>query len=164
MLPIEINIRKAVDGDIPGIVRLWKILREIHVKHFGYDKEFFRHKESAPLIYRKFIKGVINSEEHALFVAEAGGKPVGHVLAGIDKSPPIYVHERKLNLIEFIVDPDFRGRGIGKKLLKKAEEWGKEKGLSFFILHVAWKNERAASLYRGFGFDETHKMMCKKIT
>lgn len=163
MLPIEITIRKAAKKDIPRIVELWKVLRDYHVRHLDYDDEIYRHRKNAVSLYGKHVTKKIRARNYAIFVAEADGKVVGHVIARIDKGPPIYVHDRKVYVDELVVEEAYRGKGVGKKLLKQAEEWGKKKGLSLFSLHVAIKNRNALSLYKKFGLKEHHITMNKKI-
>ena len=49
------------------------------------------------------------------------------------------------------VSTDFRGRGVGWRLLESAEEWTQARGKSSLSLHVAASN-RARHLYERFGF------------
>ena len=163
MLSIEVVIRKAVKKDIPRIIELWKVLRDYHVRHLGYNDEICRHRKNAVSIYKRHVTQKIRARNYAIFVAESDGKVVGHTIVRISKSPPIYVYNRKVYVDELVVDKKYRGKGVGKKLLKQAEKWGKKKGLSLFSLHVAIKNKNAISLYKKFGLKEHHITMNKKI-
>ena len=51
------------------------------------------------------------------------------------------------------VDPSFRKRGIGKKLLGHAVAFAKENGAENVFLEVRKSNEPAKALYSGFGFN-----------
>ena len=53
---------------------------------------------------------------------------------------------------------EFRGRGYGVELLKKAEELAREKGYNKLSLTVEFYNENAKKLYEKFGFIETDKV------
>ena len=50
------------------------------------------------------------------------------------------------------VHPDFRGRGVGDRLLRALEESAKERGGAFLSLEVRESNLPALALYRGHGF------------
>lgn len=50
------------------------------------------------------------------------------------------------------VDPLFRRQGIANALLKDAENFAREKGLSFLTLEVRKSNENAQRLYQSHGF------------
>jgi len=57
---------------------------------------------------------------------------------------------------QIAVDAAFRGYGIGRKLLKRAEEWTLARGKQNLALHVA-ANNRACRLYERFGFQLKNK-------
>jgi L-phenylalanine/L-methionine N-acetyltransferase len=50
--------------------------------------------------------------------------------------------------------PEFRGQGLGSKLLKAVLDHSKSFGLEKVELHVYTTNEPAISLYKKFGFEE----------
>ena len=50
--------------------------------------------------------------------------------------------------------PEYRGLGIGSRLLEKVIEKAKEFGLEKIELHVYTSNKPAVALYRKFGFEE----------
>ncbi|MCI0504116.1 hypothetical protein L0Y65_05400 [Candidatus Micrarchaeota archaeon] len=87
-------VRKAHTADIPRIVVLWKALEAHHVKHHGYGRGIFEYKPDRLAIYLKFLKKQLRRRNAAVFVAEHGGKVVGHVMVQVNRLPPIYVHDR----------------------------------------------------------------------
>lgn len=50
--------------------------------------------------------------------------------------------------------PDYRGRGIGQRLLAAALAAAEERGLERIELHVLESNEIAINLYKRFGFEQ----------
>lgn len=68
----------------------------------------------------------------------------------------------KLELLS--VGKDFRGEGIGHKLLDKIEELGKDKGFSKVSLEVIDTNPRAKKLYESFGYEEVKFINTEKMT
>ncbi len=64
--------------------------------------------------------------------------------------------EDTVYICQIAVDAAFRGCGIGRKLLKQAEEWTRARGKQNLALHVA-ANNRARRLYERFGFQLKNK-------
>lgn len=63
-------------------------------------------------------------------------------------------HARPLiNIHDFIVRPEARGLGVGRKLLARIEEEARHRGCCRIVLEVYESNEAARGLYESFGFD-----------
>lgn len=56
------------------------------------------------------------------------------------------------DLLTICVDPDYRGKGIGRRLLAASEEAAHRLGAAIIFLEVAENNERATCLYRQAGY------------
>jgi ribosomal protein S18 acetylase RimI-like enzyme len=67
-----------------------------------------------------------------------------------------YVDE--LNLV-----PGHRGRGIGRKALRLAEDACREAGIRMLLLEVGDANEPAAALYRRAGFHDRGRRLMNKV-
>lgn len=52
----------------------------------------------------------------------------------------------------FAVDPAFRGRGVGTRLIRAALEWGRQQKLRIALLDTSTKNFPAISFYQRHGF------------
>jgi GNAT superfamily N-acetyltransferase len=85
----------------------------------------------------------------ALFIALAGGSPVG-MAAGVSGNSS---EERKL--VAMWVDPAWRGRNAASKLLSSVVDWAGSEGSKRLRLWVAEGNESARRLYEGRGFEVT---------
>jgi ribosomal-protein-alanine N-acetyltransferase len=59
----------------------------------------------------------------------------------------------EIHINNVAVKPEFRGRGIGRMLMKTALAWGRERHARQAILEVRAGNDRAHQLYRGCGFE-----------
>ena len=71
--------------------------------------------------------------------------------------------ERQAYILDIVVRPDRRGQGIGTKLMEKAHEYAREKGLRYIGLTVASGNESALNLYRKLGYIEEWKRMARRL-
>lgn len=163
MLSIEIAVRKAVKEDVPRIKELWDSLVAYHKQHCGYGHGIFEYRKDKDARYLRFLKKQIRRRNAAVFVAEVDGKIVGHVMVETQNKPPIYVNDKQAYVCEIVVDKRYRGRGIGKALMEKAEWWAKKKGMYSIGLVVHVKNKAAYSVYTKSGFREHHLKMAKKI-
>ena len=59
----------------------------------------------------------------------------------------------EIHINNVAVKPEFRGRGIGSRLMKTALAWGREMHARQAVLEVRAGNGRAHQLYRGCGFE-----------
>jgi len=89
----------------------------------------------------KFPKpeSVFREDEHKYLVAKEDGKVVGYI--GIERILD------EVHIINMAVHPDYRGKGIGKRLMQHVlndEE--------VFFLEVRVSNETAQRVYERFGF------------
>lgn len=58
---------------------------------------------------------------------------------------------------EFYLDPEFRGRGIGKTVLERVDQLAQQLDIRALHLEVARDNQRARRLYRETGFEAREK-------
>ena len=57
-----------------------------------------------------------------------------------------------INISDFYIDPEFRGRGLGRSLLAAIECEARNRSCCKLTLEVQENNSRARSIYRRFGF------------
>jgi ribosomal protein S18 acetylase RimI-like enzyme len=66
-------------------------------------------------------------------------------------------------IVDIVVLPELRGKGVGRELLKAAEEHCYKKGIAYLGLAVSSHNVNALHLYEQFGFIEERKLMFKQV-
>lgn len=98
---------------------------------------------SAPWSERSF-RGELTNPQSVFVTAIGDGKVVG--FAGLW----VVVDEGHITTVA--VDPDYRGKGIGKKLTQEVLARAKEKGVVCATLEVRASNEPAIKLYEDLGF------------
>ena len=84
-----------------------------------------------------------------IFFAELAGNIIGTVALMPTNNKLV------LELTKMAVKPEYRNKGIGKKLLKKCIDYSKSNNNSSIILYSNKKLNNAIHLYRTFGFKET---------
>ncbi len=100
-----------------------------------------------------------------LFIAEDDGNAVGFIsVLGRMKytDPDDYPHEYAL-IEELVVHAPYRGRGLGRQLLSKAEEYVRGIGIRSLQLEVTAANSQARRLYKSAGFQEAWIELEKKL-
>jgi ribosomal protein S18 acetylase RimI-like enzyme len=86
-------------------------------------------------------------EEPRVFAAFVNNKQVGWIELGFHK------WNNRMRVWEFLVEEEFRQRGIGTLLMKHAVKIAKEKGARMLVLETQTCNVPAMSFYLKFGFE-----------
>lgn len=99
----------------------------------------------------------------AIFVAEAEGAVVGFVciFAKTDSGSLIEAEPEHAYISDLVVLPAHRGRGVGRALLRQAEEFAVQHGARVLKLDVLAANSGARALYCTAGFQE-HEIRLQK--
>ncbi len=79
------------------------------------------------------------------FVAECGNTVVGYVIGFVERGGVGHV-------ASIAVLPEYRGRGLGKRLLEAIEDAFRKNGLRESVLEVSVKNKVAINLYLSSGY------------
>ena len=99
-----------------------------------------------------------------VFVAEVDNQIVGFislwlkVKSELDEEPSEYAF-----ISDLVVLPAYRGRGLGRALLQKAEEHARLQGATTLKLEVLAKNDVAIKLYQNYGFHDHQILLVKGL-
>ena len=66
-------------------------------------------------------------------------------------------------ITDLYLEPEFRGRGLGRKTLRHVEGFCRKSRITGLELQVERKNRRAARLYRDFGFQPLPRIPMSKV-
>lgn len=111
----------------------------------------------------------VQKMEGVLFVAELGGKIIGFIQGIVDRHQHdvLYKLSHKEGdhgwVGELYVCPEFRGRGIAKKLMAKIEDHFRKQGCVGVRLFVMADNTVARKTYQKLGFDERDLELAKDL-
>lgn len=95
---------------------------------------------------------MIRNPEVALVVAVLGETVVGCGYARAREARPYLNHEKYAYLGFMYTVPDFRGRGVNRKIITYLSGWARENGLQEIRLTVYQTNEAAIRAYEKAGF------------
>jgi GNAT superfamily N-acetyltransferase len=135
-LNMEIKIRKASPEDAAAITDLSRQL--------GY-----------PLSQEQILQNletVLASNDHDAFVAVYENRVIGWI--GVARTIMIEMTPY-CEINGLVVDDRFRGKGVGKLLIEKAKQWGKEKGNDKIRVRCNVKRKETHLFYQHLGFKET---------
>ncbi|QAS51930.1 GNAT family N-acetyltransferase [Halobacillus litoralis] len=112
---------------------------------------------------RTRMERIFSKEEYQTFVWEENEKLSGMI--GMRLSYAYHTDEPHVRVIAFAVNEDSQGKGIGGKLMKAAEQWGKANDATTVMLNSGNRKEREATheIYRHYGFEGTATGFYKHI-
>lgn len=101
---------------------------------------------------RKLVEDMKNYPTSISLFVLADGKPVGFVNGFMNYST--FRLKPFINLHDVFVMPEYRGRGLSRKLISKMKEIARDNGCCKLTLEVRYDNPVAQACYRAEGFDE----------
>ncbi|HXQ71302.1 MAG TPA: GNAT family N-acetyltransferase [Pyrinomonadaceae bacterium] len=145
----ETRIRTGMEpGDIGYIIYLHGTL---YAQEYALDRTF---EGDVAIRMGEFAK-TYDSRKDYFAVAELEGKIVGSIVIN-------GLSDETAQLRWFLVHPDARGRGLGRKLIDSAIAFCRERGFKKIELWTISELKAAAHLYRQAGFvvtrEETHEI------
>ena len=142
------RVRPAVPDDAAA----WRRMR-VALWPDGTEAEHAREIE-------QFFAGATTEPAAVLLAVDASGEAVGFAelstrpcAEGCVSSPVAYLEG-------WYVAPGARRQGIGRALVRAAEEWARARGCSEFASDTAPDNRVSAAAHRALGFDEVGLVLC----
>jgi ribosomal protein S18 acetylase RimI-like enzyme len=144
-------VRFATAGDVDAMVGLLGELFSIE-EDFSYDAS----------AQRRGLEMMLGEEgARCVFVVEVAGKVAGMVTGQIvvstaEGGPSVLVED-------MVVGEEFRGRGLGRKLMNSLERWAKMRGATRLQLVADKDNSPAFAFYDRLGWKPTNLVVLRKI-
>ncbi|HUB92692.1 MAG TPA: GNAT family N-acetyltransferase [Candidatus Saccharimonadales bacterium] len=139
---MPVTIRKGLEDDFPALMKLINELAE-------FEKAPNPPKNSAEQMKRE-------REYFNFFVAEADGRVIGAAVYFFAYYTWV---GKSLYLDDFYVIPEYRGKGIGSRLLRKIFEAAKQADCKRVRFQVIDWNKDAISLYRRRGAEISNEWL-----
>ena len=102
-----------------------------------------------------FLKAIIESDKDDILIVKENHQVLGFALVQQQNTSPFncFVPHKYAYLMDIVVAPEQRGRGIGKQLINAVKSWAKTRKMEYIELGVLTQNEDAVKLYeRGCKF------------
>lgn len=134
----DVSIRRATQRDAELIAPLFDAYRR------------FYERASDVALAGEFLRQRLSHGESVVFIAESGGVPLGFVqlypsFDSVECSAVWILHD-------LFVEPEGRGRGVGRALMEAARRLALETGATGLSLATASDNLVAQGLYEGLGY------------
>jgi ribosomal protein S18 acetylase RimI-like enzyme len=156
---MRVNLRPMKKKDMALIRKLtvetgWNSLSKMDQKELD-KKEWSKHMEE---VFEHFAK----QENSEIYIAEdENNKFLGYLFVGESKNN--MTGNSSGFIYDIFVKEELRGKGIGKKLIEKAESYCRQRGYSRLSLMVSAHNQPALKLYASTGFKKDQIYMDKEI-
>lgn len=151
------EIKKAEIKEIDEIKQLYQVLFSDMAK---LQPEYFKTAKQDI----EFLKMIMGNDDSDILIAK-DTKVIGLALVQKQKTPPYgcIVEHQYTYLMDLVVDPNFRGQGVGKQLIESVKDWTLERNLEYVELMVLSENKKAIDLYEQLNFKENMKTMRMKL-
>jgi ribosomal protein S18 acetylase RimI-like enzyme len=132
----------------------WRRWRETRLRMLRDDADFFSTRyddmvREPDQVWREWVADAAAGDQKTLFVAEEDARWLGVVGAFARVNP------REVQLISMWVDPQARGRGVARDLIRAVAGWTAKRGSTRVVLFVQEANKPAQQLYERAGFRPT---------
>jgi len=158
---MKITLRQATEQDYTTYCNL---LNEINDQHCAVLPGIFQ-KPSGVIFEREYFISLLANADLAIFLAETEGQAAGFVHVLVREAPnyPLLVPRRFGIIDTLVVSTAFRRGGVGKALMRKAEEWAASRGATAVELNVYEFNQVAQAFYRRMGYTTLSRRMSKPL-
>lgn len=141
---------------VDDVERLGALLAFLFEQEHEYQADTVAQQRGLLTILRDETRGTI------LVAREAAGTPaLGMVNVLYTVSTALGSPAAILD--DLVVHPDYRGQGVGTRLIEQAFVTAQAKGCRRISLETDWDNHRAQALYERFGFQKSSMFLYKKL-
>ncbi len=133
-----IKIRNYEAEDVAFIIERHEALYQ---SEYGFTPEFTDYVKT----YVDKFHEHHDEEREKIWIAQQNGKQVGVIAV-------VKADEDTAQLRWFLIEPELRGKGLGRKLVETALDFCRDKGYKHVFLLTLNILEAARYLYRGYGF------------
>jgi GNAT superfamily N-acetyltransferase len=99
-------------------------------------------------------------DRRPIFVAESAGTIVGFVTAGTQEH---WAGALDAYVGELVIDPRLARRGLGRRLMERAERWAREQGYTRLTVQTGAGNAPALGFYTALGYEPEDVSLSKPL-
>ena len=152
-------MRRATPADLDVVVELRLAL----LCEYGDHPVYGRLRPDAESRAHQVFATQLESPSECIFLAEENGKTVGLLRCVESISSPLLVPDRYCYVSSVYVKPDARRRGVLRALLRPANAWCEERGLTEMRLHNVGTRQSTAAAWDSLGFEVVEQVRMRKI-
>ena len=162
---MNVKVREYQESDRTVFVKLMDELLD-YIASVDDLKRIRRMPKFGEVHTRRLLQKVAKNNG-MIYVAESDSKPIGVIVGTIleqsreDKLE--HVPSRFGEVLELVVTPGYRGKGIGTMLMGRLEEYFKEHNCNIAGVGVLAPNKNAHRLYRKLGYNDRSFYLTKDL-
>jgi ribosomal protein S18 acetylase RimI-like enzyme len=154
-------IRPGAPSDLPAVGRLGALLVRLH--HELDPARFIPAGPETERAYASYLGTQLDKPRVVVLVAERDGEVIGYTYAGVEGHDYMALRGPAGVLYDIVVDPAYRGNGIGRRLLDATLAALKARGAPRVVLSTAEGNVAARRLFVAAGFRPTMREMTREL-
>lgn len=132
---------------------------EVQKLHVGFEPAIFKEPNRDEI--KAFFRDALKDKNREIFLCCNEQQPIGYVLVQIGgHEGHAFCNAQKWIYIDQIaVKQEFRGKGVGKKLIKAAKDFASQHNINSIVLDVWSINENAKAFFEKQGFATFNERM-----
>ncbi len=155
---MTVEIRRATLKDVKEILPVWG---ELAVFHSTLDPAFTPSAQW-PREYGAYLRSLMTRDDAIAVVARDAGEIVGYAVGRVTMLPPFFEQRYRGYIHDVFVKPQFRRRGVGRRLVDAILQWLRQQEVLLVELTVATNNE-AVAFWKRLGFSVYMQQMKKDL-
>lgn len=145
----QMTIRPARTEDMAAVGEMWLQLVQYHQQ---LSADMPAAAPDSALLYARRLSNRLHDTHTRILVAEQDGRLRGYAFGVIvDMMPDVFAAETAGFLADIFVEPQCRGRGIGRALVKGLADWFRERGVAYFEWYTASSNHDGQAFWQALG-------------
>jgi len=155
------RVRPARPQEIDRISALWGLITDHHA---SLDPLFrMRRGPTAEGELRELLRALSRDPDVEIFVFDVEGTPVGLCIVRIDRAPPILEETERAEITDVGVRPEWRRRGVARRLVEAAQAWVRDRGVARVEIQVASGNREGQAFWRSLGYGDLMDVLHKRL-
>ena len=155
-----LQYREATQDDLSAICVLGEAVNLLHWE--AWPHVFVGAGD--PLRHAEHWQQSIGAERSTTFVCELESKVIGFATVGVFQDTSSLIQPEPYSRVGSVsIATQHQGKGIGRALMRHAENWARERGVEDIRLHVWDFNQRALSLYKELGYEIRSHVLGKRL-
>lgn len=144
------RVRSARRDDVAAVTTLWRTL----VAHHERLDAAYHTRPGADREFAAVLRDMISDSDSAVFVWYDAALLVGFSTAHLVSAAPELVERRRGEILELVVRPDARRRGVARALVEAACDWIRERGAGRIQIRVHTRNAEGQAFWRALGWSD----------
>lgn len=118
-------------------------------KYMNWSEMFLYDSLKKEEVFKRF-DAICKRKDYQTFVAVHNNKVIGFI--GLCKGIAFNIEGEYIQIIAFAVNKYYQNKGIGTKLLEKAEQYAQKGNIGTLCLHSGFQRQKAHAFYERKGY------------